>query len=114
MPAGWSIGDATPMQATDNPYVFTWQGVLNVGELKLTCDKKEDWNGAWFMPTVADKQPSGETEPMLFLDKASDAFKAQYLDVMIGGIDLKWKITTAGSYKITLNQLEETISIVKQ
>lgn len=33
---------------------------------------------------------------------------------MIGGIDLKWKITTAGSYKITLNQLEETISIVKQ
>lgn len=113
-PAGWSIGDATPMQATDNPYVFTWQGVLNVGELKLTCDKKEDWNGAWFMPTVADKQPSGEAEPMLFLDKASDAFKAQYLDVMIGGIDLKWKITTAGSYKITLNQLEETISIVKQ
>lgn len=39
-PAGWSIGDATPMQATDNPYVFTWQGVLNVGELKLTCDKR--------------------------------------------------------------------------
>ena len=113
-PAGWSIGDATPMQATDSPYVFTWQGVLNVGELKLTCDKKEDWNGAWFMPTVADRQPSGETEPMLFLDKASDAFKAQYPDVMIGGIDQKWKITTAGSYKITLNQLEETISIVKQ
>lgn len=66
------------------------------------------------MPTVADRQPTGETEPMLFLDKSSDAFKAQYPDVMVGGIDLKWKITTAGSYKITLNQLEETISIVKQ
>jgi hypothetical protein len=51
---------------------------------------------------------------MLFLDKSDEAFKAQYLDVMVGGIDQKWKITTAGSYLITLNQLEETISIVKQ
>ncbi len=113
-PAGWSIGGATPMQATDDPYVFTWRGALNMGELKLTCDKKEDWNGAWFMPAEADKQPTGETEPMLFLDKSDEAFKAQYLDVMVGGIDQKWKITAAGSYLITLNQLEETISIVKQ
>ena len=113
-PAGWTIGDATPMQTTDNPYVFTWKGTLNAGELKFTCDKQEDWNGAWFMSAVADKQPTGETEPMLFLDKSDEAFKAQYLDVMVGGIDQKWKITTAGSYLITLNQLEETISIVKQ
>ena len=34
-PAGWTIGDATPMQTTDNPYVFTWKGTLNAGELKL-------------------------------------------------------------------------------
>lgn len=113
-PAGWSIGDATPMQAMDNPYVFTWQGTLNVGELKFTCDKKDDWNGAWFMPAEADKQPSGETEPMLFIDKSDEAFKAQYPDVMVGGVDQKWKIAAAGSYRITLNQLEETISIVKQ
>lgn len=113
-PSGWSIDDAAPLQATDNPYIFTWTGTLNVGELKLSCDKKSDWNGAWFMPAEADKQPSGEVEPMLFIDKASDAFKAQYLDVMVDGIDQKWKIKTAGSYKITLNQLEETISIVKQ
>ena len=67
------------MQTTDNPYVFTWKGTLNAGELKFTCDKQEDWNGAWFMPAVADKQPAGETEPMLFLDKSDEAFKAQYL-----------------------------------
>lgn len=112
--AGWTIDNAVPMQATDSPYIFTWKGTLSAGELKLTCDKKNDWNGAWFMPAEADKQPTGETEAMLFLDKSSDAFKAQYLDVMIGGIDQKWKIKTAGSYKITLNQLEETISIVMQ
>ena len=34
--------------------------------------------------------------------------------IVTAGIDQKWKITTAGSYLITLNQLEETISIVKQ
>jgi hypothetical protein len=28
--------------------------------------------------------------------------------------DYKWLITTAGNYQITLNQLYETISIVKQ
>ena len=113
-PAGWNIGDATPMQATDDPYVFTWQGNLNAGELKFTCDKQDDWNGAWFMPAEADKQPTGETEAMLFIDKSSDDFKAQYPEVMIGGIDQKWKISSAGSYKITLNQLEETISIEKR
>ena len=43
-PAGWTIGDATPMQTTDNPYVFTWKGTLNAGELKFTCDKQEDSN----------------------------------------------------------------------
>lgn len=112
--AGWSIDNAVPMQATDNPYILTWKGTLNAGELKLSCDKKSDWNGAWFMPAEADKQPTGATDAMLFLDKSSDAFKAQYLDTMIGGIDQKWKIKTAGSYKITLNQLEETISIVMQ
>lgn len=112
-PAGWNIDDATPMQATNDPYVFTWEGSLNAGALKLTCDKQSDWNGAWFMPAVADKEPTGEIEPMLFIDKSSDAFKAQYTDVIVSGIDQKWKITTAGLYKITLNQLEETIIILK-
>lgn len=113
-PCGWSIDDATPMQATEDPYVFTWKGTLNAGEMKLTCDKKSDWNGAWFMPTEGDKEPAGEEEPMLFVDKSDDSFKAQYLDVMIGGVDQKWRIKSSGVYLITLNQLEETISIVKQ
>lgn len=51
---------------------------------------------------------------MLFIDKSSDACKEQYLDVTVGGIDNKWKLTEAGTYTITLNQLEETVSIVKQ
>lgn len=113
-PNGWTIGDSTPMVATDSPYIFTWQGTLNAGELKFTCDKQSDWNGAWFMAVKDGNAPTGESEPMLFIDKSSDAFAAQYLDVSVGGVDNKWKIASAGTYKITLNQLEETISIVKQ
>jgi hypothetical protein len=31
-----------------------------------------------------------------------------------GNPDNKWKLTEAGNYKITIDQLRETISIVKQ
>ena len=114
-PNGWDIGNATPMMATDNPYVFTWAGNLTAGELKFTCDKKSDWNGAWFMNASGNGvAPTGEVEDMLFIDKSDDYFKSQYLDFSIGDVDQKWKITSAGHYTITLNQLDETISIVKQ
>jgi hypothetical protein len=113
-PSGWDIGNATPMTATDDPYVFTWTGNLTAGELKFTCDKKDDWNGAWFMASQTDAAPTGSLEHMLFIDKSSDACKNQYLDMAVGGVDQKWKITDAGTYTIILNQLEETISIVKQ
>lgn len=112
--AGWTLGDAIPMTATDDPYVFTWTGQLNAGELKFSCDKKDDWNGAWFMSAENGAAPTGEVEQALFIDKSSDACKAQYLDTAISGVDNKWKLTEAGTYTITLNQLEETISIVKQ
>ena len=113
-PGGWSLDFAEPLVATDDPYVFTWIGNLNTGELKFTCDKKSDWNGAWFMSAVNGAAPTGQVEQMLFIDKSSDACKEQYLDVTVGGIDNKWKLTEAGTYTITLNQLEETVSIVKQ
>ena len=114
-PNGWDLGNATPMMATDNPYVFTWIGNLTAGELKFSCDKKSDWNGAWFMNASGNGvAPTGEVENTLFIDKSDDYLKSQYLDFSIGDVDQKWKITSAGRYAITLNQLDETISIVKQ
>ena len=112
--AGWTLDNAVPMTATDDPYVFTWTGSLNAGELKFTCDRQSDWNGAWFMSATNGAAPTGQTEQMLFIDKSSDACKGQYLDVAIGGVDNKWKLAEAGTYTITLNQLEETVIIQKQ
>lgn len=114
-PSGWDLGNATAMTPTDNPYLFTWTGSLNAGEMKLSCDKKSDWNGAWFMCAAGnDMAPSGTTEQALFINKGDATFKSQYKDVNVGDVDNKWKITSAGRYTITINQLEETISIVKQ
>ena len=52
-------------------------------------------------------------EQGLFINKSDDYLKGQYLETNIGDIDNKWRIMSAGSYTITINQLEETVSIVK-
>ncbi|MBQ2874913.1 MAG: SusF/SusE family outer membrane protein [Bacteroidales bacterium] len=113
-PAGWDLGNATAMTAGADAYTFTWEGHLKEGELKFTCDRKSDWMGAWFMASEGGKAPSGEIEHMLFIDKSSDWCKNQYLEIGIGDLDYKWNITEAGTYVITLDQLKETVSIVKK
>lgn len=114
-PGGWSMDDAVAMTAdASDPYTFTWTGTLGTGELKFTCDKQSDWMGAWFLASEDGKTPTGEEEQMLFIDKSSAACAAQYLDIAVGGIDQKWKIQEAGTYTITLNQLKETITIIKK
>ena len=114
-PCGWDLGNATAMTATESPYIFTWTGNLNTGELKFSCDKQSDWNGAWLMNAYGNGvEPTGDTEQALFINKSDDFLKAQYLDVNIGDVDNKWRIMSAGTYTITINQLDETVSIVKQ
>jgi hypothetical protein len=114
-PCGWDLGNATAMTATDSPYIFTWTGSLNSGELKFSCDKQSDWNGAWLMNANGnDVEPTGDVEHALFINKSDDYLKNQYLTVNIGDVDNKWRIMSAGTYTITVNQLEETVSIVKQ
>lgn len=102
---GWDLTDATPMNLSDDPYVFTWSGQLKAGELKITCDKQSDWMGAWFMPGEDGVAPTGELEYITFVDKGIDGN---------GDIDRKWKIPAVGTYNITFNQLKETIIIKKQ
>lgn len=100
-PSGWSIDNATPMTAVSgNPYKFTWTGNLNGGELKFTCDKKSDWNGDWFLASENGKEPTGDSEQMIFSAGGANP-------------DNKWKITNAGTYTIELDQLQQTVTIKK-
>jgi len=96
---GWDIANAIPMTATTDPDIMTWTGTLQAGEVKFTCDRQSDWNGAWFLASEADKTPTGQTEQMWYNFPGA-------------GADYKWKVT-AGTYAITLDQLHETVIIQK-
>ena len=99
--AGWDINNPIAMTVdSSNPNVFTWEGDLKAGELKFSCDKKSDWGGDWFLAAKADTAPAGVEEPMIFSAHGSNP-------------DNKWKITEAGTYKITLNQLTQKVMIKK-
>ncbi len=101
--AGWSIADAVPMTVTGNTY--SWEGTLTAGEMKITCDKNESWSGAWIMPPTGGLVPPGDTTPLqaILYDMPNDPSAA--------GVDNKWVFETAGTYRITGNQLTETIVI---
>ena len=71
-PTGWDVGNAVPMTPDSDPYKFTWTGNLRVGEMKFSCDRQSDWNGAWFLANENGATPSGETEQMLFSSPGSN------------------------------------------
>lgn len=107
-PHGWSLDDAASddkcqLKPGEDKYVLTWTGTLSTGELKISCDLQRDWSGCWFMPGTANKafEPV-ENGDITFVDSSKQS-----------GVDRKWAIETAGSYTITVDQLQETITIVK-
>lgn len=96
-PAGWNIGNPTPMvQTAGNPSEFTYTGPLTAGGFKIPT-ATGNWGTDYFMPAT-DGAPITETT-LLFIRG--------------GNPDNKWKVAVAGNYKITLNQLHETIIIQK-
>lgn len=100
-PNGWDIGNATAMDAVSgDSYKFTWTGHLNAKEIKFSCDRKTDWNGAFFLATSGGASPSGSEEQMLYSYPGSNP-------------DNKWNITEAGTYTIELDQLQETVKFTK-
>lgn len=107
--AGWNITSAVEMTKKDQ-FTQTWTGQLKVGELKFTCDKKDDWMGVWYLADAAGKAPTGEVENMIYIDKQDKLINRMGMREF----DQKWKIQEAGTYTITLNQRDETVVIAKQ
>lgn len=96
-PTGWNIDNPTEMIADpSDPNVFTYSGDLTVGEFKIPT-ATGDWGTDFFMPAI--NHPELTDTRMKFIPK--------------GAPDNKWQITVAGNYTITINQLYETCSIVK-
>jgi starch-binding outer membrane protein SusE/F len=97
-PAGWNI-DAPVQMSRESDYVFTWTGQLNAGEFKFPVSTG-DWGTGFFMPYNADETITATTV----------TFRPN------GSPDTKFRVQAdeAGVYTITLDQLRQTISIVKQ
>lgn len=96
-PVGWNIDNPYELTVNpNNPFEFIYEGNLNVGEFKFPVETG-DWGGDFFMPMV-NYQDLEETE-MKFVPG--------------GQPDFKWRITQAGTYRIVINQLYETIVITK-
>jgi len=96
-PVGWNIDHPQPMTVDPaNPYIFSYTGPMSVGEFKFPLSTG-NWGCDYFMPVI----------------NGSGQGSTQMKFVAAGNPDNKWKISVAGNYKITINQLYETISIVK-
>ncbi|MBN2806090.1 MAG: SusF/SusE family outer membrane protein, partial [Prolixibacteraceae bacterium] len=96
-PNGWNIGDPTPMvQDAGNAQLFTWQGVLKAGELKVSTFKGDWCDGQWLNAATAD-QP---------IDSAS-----YVITNGCDGPDNKWRVAEdeAGVYLISIDLSAETI-----
>lgn len=90
-PGGWSLGDGTMLSPTpDNPTVFTATVNLVEGEMKIAVNNQTGYGQTFYQR-----------------DAANDA------KMVFGGDDNKWNITTADKYKVTVDVVNMSISIIK-
>ncbi len=98
-PGNWEVADATPMTSdADNNKIYTWEGDLKVGEFKILTDLTEGYDGLTLHPLAANT-PIGK-------DKIDNAPFACYK----GGDDNKWNVAVAGTYRLTFNCEDCTMS----
>lgn len=92
-PGGWEIMNATEMSYNEADKTFEWNGNLNSGELRFICQRKSD---GWWPGYVKDPVNEG---------------KAKYFDAQpADGEDIKFTISEAGKYYVSLNT--ETLEVV--
>ena len=97
-PCGWSITDPTPFTPTEaDPLVFTWQGTLGIGELKLCLTPSQDWNIPFIRPLEA-----GQT---IGKDNYTDEPFTMHTDP-----DDKWQVIEMGEYRLTFDLRHWTFS----
>ncbi len=90
-PNGWDITAATELlQDSDNPFIFSYTGVMNPGEFKFPVNQNGDWGQDMYMML---------SDSTMYLHHGGDPD------------DSKWSIEKKGHYIITLNLSDNTISI---
>ncbi len=97
-PAGWSADNPTAFTASEeDALVFTWEGTLNTGELKL-CLTKGSFDVSFIRP---------ETDQTAI---SKTAINGQKFVMWAGDPDNKWRVTDAGKYRLTFDLRHWTMS----
>ena len=97
-PNGWSLDAATALTPTDeDPLVFSWEGPLNVGEMKLCLA-----TGSWDNPFI---RPQNAGEEINKKGLTDETFKMH-----AGDPDDKWKVSEAGIYNLRFDLRNWTMS----
>ncbi len=97
-PAGWSIDNPTVFTASDeDPLVFTWEGSLKAGEVKL-CLTTGSWDAAFIRP-LSDQDAISKTN-----------ITGATFQMHSGDPDEKWRVTDAGDYLLTFDLRNWTMS----
>lgn len=94
-PNGWSVMDGTPLyQNNDTPYIYSSKISLTTGDFKIATALvgASHWDPAYWYFRDADNSNK------IVLNQDGD---------------LKWDITEAGDYDVTVNVLDNSISITK-
>lgn len=93
-PHGWDISNAVMMTPdTDDPTIFRYQGVLQVGNFKLPVNRNSNWGQDMYMKDLTDPTK-------MYLHKGGSPDDSQ------------WAITKSGLYKVEVNLLDLTINII--
>ncbi|MDN3670670.1 SusF/SusE family outer membrane protein [Echinicola jeungdonensis] len=96
--SGWNIDSPTAFkQSEDDPFVFTYEGMLTEGQFKILAGATGDWCGEWYRPTT----------------DGQDISNNEIIQLSGCDPDYKWKVDAeqVGYYKITLDQRNLTIDI---
>lgn len=100
-PAGWNIDDPEPMTVDPNDSgIFTWEGELNTGEMKMPL-ATGSWSVGFIRPSTGNEEINGEEQvDVPFIMHSGDP-------------DIKWNITEAGKYFLKINLHDWTFSCRK-
>lgn len=90
-PNGWSIDSPTPLEpSADDVLVFSWEGNLNPGEMKL-CLTTGSWDAGFIRPMNSGEEIGRE-----------EIVDAEF-QMHAGDPDEKWRVTEAGLYRLTFD-----------
>lgn len=99
-PNGWNIDAPTPLAADEeDPLVFTWEGKLNAGEMKLCLTP-----GSWDAPFIRPMENGTEI--------SKTAIDNVVFDMHAGDPDNKWRVAVAGIYNLKFDLRNWTMSTV--